>query len=236
MKRISWCFAVDSSHGFGSVPAVTLAICLVLALMSSNAVSAATIFESGTLGSTGAMFADLANGTIPGTTVDRFDFPGVRFELTQPVVTSQVGGHFVQETAGTFFGAIVKLNDQNDFPNSSDLSTPDVLGVATFTFPNPSAEVFGDMTLALNPGWYALVFGSGLFGTSGSGGAVRNGVDIGDPAYIAYGRNLHWLNLDIYQSFFDNHRFVVKGSFVPEPNTLITIVMVLVVLSCFRLK
>jgi len=99
------------------------------------------LFESGTLGPTGVTFADLENGTVPGTNVNKFVFAGVRFELTQPVITTQVGGHFVEEVPGTFFGAIVALDDAGDFPNSADLSTADVLGATTPTYPNPSAEV-----------------------------------------------------------------------------------------------
>ena len=89
----------------------------------------------------------------------------------------------------------------------------------SMTFPSPSAEVFGNVSVSLNPGWYAVVFGSGLFGTGGIGAAVRNGADIGNPSYIAFDPNLGWFNLDIFQDFFDNNRFVVKGSFVPEPST-----------------
>jgi hypothetical protein len=191
-------------------PMLILTLALASMVTATNA-PAATIFESGTLGPTGVPFSDLG-GTVPGTNVNPFVFPGVRFELAQPVITSQIGGHFAEENAGTFFGAIVKLDDANDFPNSNDLSTPDVLGATTLAFPNPSAEVFGDLNRALDPGWYALVFGSGLFGASGTGGAVRNGVDIGDPSYIGYDPNVGWFNLDTLPLPFDNHRFVIRGN------------------------
>jgi hypothetical protein len=209
-----------------------LAAMLSCALAATNA-SAATIFESGTLGPTGVPYSQLGN-TVPGTNINQFVFPGVRFQITQRAVTSAVGGHFVEETGGTFFGAIVALEDENDFPDSNDLSSPDVLGTTTLTFPNPSAEVFGDLELELDPGWYALVFGSGLFETNGSGGAVRNGMDIDDPSYIAFDPNLGWFNLDIFQTFFDNHRFVVRGTFVPEPNTLSTILLLPIVFWSLR--
>jgi hypothetical protein len=189
--------------------------------------SAATIFESGTLSTVGIQYEELG-GTVPGTNVDSAIFPGVRFELTEPVVISQVGGHFVAPVNGTFFGAIASLTDENDFPNSADLSTPDVLGVTTLTFPDPSEEVFGNLDLSLEPGWYALVFGSGLFGTTGFGGAVRNGLDIGSPTYIAHGPNLQWFNLDIFQHPFDNHRFVINGQIVPEPSSVVLVLFTVV--------
>jgi hypothetical protein len=204
-------------------------------LITPNDASAATIFESGTLGPTGVTFTDLTNGTVPGTSVNSFVFTGVRFELTQPVLTSQVGGHFVREAAGTFFGAIVALDNANDFPNSGDLSTPDVLGAATLSFPNPSAEVFGNLALSLDPGWYALVFGSGLFGTAGSGAALRNGQDIGTPTYVAYQPNsgVTWIDIT---PIARNHRFVVQGTIVPEPNALGLISILLVVFLRLRRK
>jgi hypothetical protein len=200
-----------------------------------NSASGATIFESSTLGPTGITFAQLSNGSVPGTNVNSFVYTGVRFELTQSVITSQLGGHFVESFAGDFFGAIVKLDGANDFPNSGNLSTPDVLGAAVLTFPDLSAEVFGDLNLSLNPGWYALVFGSGLFGTNGSGAAVRNGVDIEAPTYIGYqpGSGVTWIDIT---ADGPNHRFIVNGTVVPEPVTSIGILWLLAASSWLRLK
>jgi hypothetical protein len=216
-------------------------ICIVILLATTASVAIATsamgeiIFESGTLGATGAFFSDLENGIVPGTNVNGSVFTGVRFKLSQRIITSHVGGHFVERISGTFFGAIVGLDDENDFPDSGDFSTPDVLGAATLAFPNPSAEAFGDLALSLDPGWYALVFGSGLFGTNGSGGAVRNGMDIGGPTYIGYqpGSGVSWIDIT---PDGPNHRFVVNGSVVPEPNTIQMTSLVLVVFLYFRLK
>jgi hypothetical protein len=187
-------------------------------LLYGNSVSAETIFESGTLGPTGVTLADLSSQTVPGTNISTFAYNGVRFQLNQPVVTTEIGGHFLGRTSGSFFGAIITLDDENDFPNSGDLSTPDVLGSTLLNFPITSAEVFGDVALSLDPGWYALVFGSGLFGGTANGGAVRNGMDIGSPSYIAYQplSPFGWVSI----TSFPNHRFVVHGTIVPEPNAI----------------
>jgi len=198
-----------------------LAVLVLTVAFAPTVVPAATIFESGTLGPTGIPFSDLG-GTVPGTNIKDTVFAGVRFQLNQPVVTSQIGGHFVATSSGNFFGAIVELDDENDFPNSEDLTTPDVLGATLLTFPVPSAEVFGNLSLSLDPGWYALVFGSGLFGATTNGGAVRNGTDIGDPTYIGHQPGATpsgWFNLAGLPTMFDNHRFVIKGSIVPEPSS-----------------
>jgi len=183
-----------------------------------NGAFADVLFESGTLGPTGVSWMDLQAQSTPGTNISTFAYNGVRFEFTQPVLTDKIGGHFVAATEGTFFGAIVELNGASDFPNSGDLSTPDVVGHALLAFPSSSAEVFSDLKLALTPGWYALVFGSGLFGATTDGGAVRNGMDIGNPSYIAFQPSsaFGWVNI----TTFPNHRFVVKGVVVPEPGVL----------------
>jgi hypothetical protein len=140
-----------------------------------------------------------------------------------------VGGHFAAPSAGTFFGAIVALDDAYDFPDSGDLSTPDVLGDAMLNFPTTSAEVYGDPSLSLDSGWYALVFGSGLYGANGGGGAPANNPDNGDPSYIAYhpGSGVSWIDLE---TFVNDLRFVVTGTTVPEPNTLASIFVSFVIL------
>jgi len=200
--------------------------------------SAATIFESGTLGPTGIPRSEIANETVRGTNVGPVVIVGVRFHLDHPVRTTQIGGHFVNNTGanGSFFGAIVALTDESDFPDSGNLSTPDVVGTTALSFPEPSGEVMGQLNESLDPGWYALVFGSGAFAATGSGVAVRNGMDVGDPAYIAFDANLDWFNLNIFQTFFDNHRFVVEGTIVPEPNTLTAVLFLFIVPLLFRFK
>ena len=165
--------------------------------------NAATIFESGTLGPVG-----LSQGSVTASNINAAVFAGVRFQLTETVFTSEIGGHFVDRNNGTFFGAIIALDDVNDFPDSGDLSTPDVLGSVELTFPNPSSEVFADLELTLEPGWYALAFGSGLFGTTGDGAAPLNNPDIGDPVFIAYQPGAGWGNL--LNPLFRNFRFTVQ--------------------------
>jgi hypothetical protein len=198
----------------------------------STPLSAAILYESGTLGPTGVTWDDLLAETVGGTNIRSVVFTGVRFELHQPVVTTQIGGHFLQRPGsdpdgnGSFFGAIVALEDESDFPNSGDLSTSDVLGSTVLTFPNPSAEVFGNLSLSLDPGYYALVFGSGLFGATAEGTAIRNNPDIGAPTYIGWQPGAGWFNLTGISTIFADHRFVVLGNVVPEPSTAILVLLI----------
>ena len=188
-------------------------------LLCPGLVMAATIFESGMLGPTGVTWQQGIDGEVPGANISSTTFNGVRFQVAQPSITTQIGGHFVSPSGGDFFGAIVALEDENDFPDSGDLSASDVLGHAELTFPVDSQEVFGDLSLFLDPGWYALVFGSGLFGTVNSGAMPLNNLDIEEPSYIAYVSS-RWKNLAPADGFaFKNYRFIVSGTIVPELST-----------------
>lgn len=205
-----------------------LAAMLSCALAATNS-SAATIFESGTLGATGIPRTEITGGSNVSPVV----FVGARFYIDQPVVATQIGGHFVKNIGAeeSFFGAIATLTDGDDFPDSGDLSTSDVVGTTLLAFPESSNEVFGTMAEPLLPGWYALVFGSGFFESSGSGVALNNGVDIENPAYIAFQPGFGWSNLE---GFLSDFRFLVQGRFVPEPSTYCMAFLLLVFFSCIR--
>ncbi|NOZ38880.1 MAG: hypothetical protein GXP24_01470 [Planctomycetes bacterium] len=175
------------------------------------------LFESATLGLNGMSWQNVFDRVVLAVNVTNSSYQGVRFELTQPVVTTQVGGHFVAppNSDSVFFAAIVELDNAIDFPDSEDLSTPDVLGTNLLAFPEPSGEVWADLELSLNPGWYALVFGSGLFGASGTGGAIRNSIGIDSPDYIGFQSGFGW------GARVPGKRFVIKGTIVPEPTSFV---------------
>ena len=141
----------------------TLAVVLFL-VAAAPAFTEQILFQSATLGQTGVV----PSPETPAANINQFAFNGARFQLTTSVRTTSIGGHFVGD--GTLFGAVVELNDSDDFPDSEDLSTPDVLGATLLTFTDPSSEVSGDLSLTLLPGDYALVFGGALFGATGGGG------------------------------------------------------------------
>jgi hypothetical protein len=204
---------------------ILFAVGVMLSL--STQLSAAILYESGTLGPTGVTWQQAIDGDVPGENVNPNAFSGVRFELTQPVMTTRIGGHVVgpPNSGATFFAAIVALDGENDFPDSNDLSTADLLGSTVIEFPEPSAEVFGNLSLSLDPGWYALIFGSGLLGAQGSGGVLSNSLDIGNPDYIGFLTGFGWGNR------LPSKRFVIEGIIVPEPTSATTVLL----LSLFSL-
>jgi hypothetical protein len=204
-------------HLVTTVRAIALIAVLGLYLLpyAAPVASAASIFESASLGQTGITAEQVRTQEVFGTHVSEEVFGGARFQVTKSWQVTRIGGHFVGRANDSFFGAIVRLSNSADFPDSSNLSTPDVLGVTNLEFSDPSAEVFGNIAVTLQPGWHAVVFGSGLFGATGSGAAVFNGVDVGSPAYIGWQPgSTGWWELP---DFFDHHRYIIEGTVVPEP-------------------
>ena len=174
-----------------------------------------SLFESGTLGPTGIPWQDVYDQLVFGENVSGVAFNGARFEIIERAVTTQVGGHFVgpPNSDTTLFAAIIALDNANDFPNSIDLSTPDVLGTTLLTVPDISDDIAGNLALELSPGWYALVFGSGLFGAEGDAAALLNNTDVGSPDYIGFLTGFGW------GSRLPGKHFFVTGEFVPEPSS-----------------
>jgi len=150
-----------------------LAALFVVAIGSASRAGGEIIFESAASGPTGQV-----SGAY--NVVDSASFLGVNFQITSTVTTGSVGGHLNDFDEGApIFGAIVALDGPSDVPNSSDLSSGDLLGAALIAPLDPSENVAGNLRLRLTPGWYALVLGSGRFGASGEAGAWSNNIPDG---------------------------------------------------------
>jgi hypothetical protein len=92
-----------------------------------------------------------------------------RFEVKYATQLQTIGGGFenFNASAATVFGSVVSLAGLDDFPNSINLSTPDVLGSTLLSVGHTgvgSGDFSGSLPLSLQPGWYGLVFGTGAFG------------------------------------------------------------------------
>jgi hypothetical protein len=140
------------------------------------------------------------------------------------VTTETIGAHLIVGTP--IFAALVELDGAHDFPDSTDLSTPDLLAVGILQplppGPADSSEVSTHLVAPLSPGWHALVLGAGLFGTDGGFGS---GLPFGPSDHSFSG--FQWVrpesgfrNMQTSPGFAP--RVVVYGqtSPVPEPATL----------------
>src|SRR5437667_5377708 len=72
-------------------------------------------------------------GQFVGTSVGDSQYLGVRFQSPGNIHTTEVGLHLGAPVGDTFFGAIVKLSGPSDLPDSTDLSTDDVLRHTVFS-------------------------------------------------------------------------------------------------------
>ena len=201
---------------------------------------AETIYQSGELGSTGIPAMEVGFQNVPATNVAVGRFVGSRFLIEEPAVITSIGGHFVGpfgNEESSFFGSLVSLSEENDFPDSRDLSTPDVLGHTILSFPAISEEIVGDLSLTLQPGWYAVVFGSGLFGASGRGAALTNSSDSNQASFINWSPNIPgdgWFNREILRPEINGDlRFVVNGFIVSEPSGAVLMLLGLPLLYRF---
>ena len=210
------------------MPIVLHALLGTLTILCAPKARAVTIFESATLGPT---------GQFSGVGVDAGNFLGVRFQISSPVTTGRIGGHFGRfEEPQEIFAAVVALSGPLDFPDSALLSTPDVLGTALMPLPSPSDELSSQLVLSLTPGWYAMVFGWGLFGTAGGppipgGFAPSNNSDVGSPSYFSIAEPMS-ADPVFSDGGFSNTRFFLET--VPEPSLLLLLATGLVVLASRR--
>ena len=168
-----------------------------------------------------------------GTGVDATQFLGHRFHLDTPASIERVGvtlSNFEDVPFGNekVFAAIVALADAGDFPDSTDLSTPDLVGAALIDVATGEigVESVADLELDLAPGWYAIVAGSGLFGATGRAAAsFVPFVDRPDPISLSFPSFDGWENVEMFASANGTpltSRMFVEGDFietapVPEP-------------------
>lgn len=112
-----------------------------------------------------------------GITISKAFYSGFRFQIATPVRLRRIGATLSNDTTGpaSVFGAIVRLTGGSDTPDSATLTTPDVLARVVIPLPPvgaSAAAVSAALTLDLEPGWYAAVFGAGAFGATPNASAT----------------------------------------------------------------
>jgi hypothetical protein len=108
-----------------------------------------------------------------GTIADAGFFSGIGFQVERTTHISQVGGYMSGN--GMLFAAIVQTSSLFAVPSPPDLSGSNVLGTALIQLSSfDGADVAADLDVTLEPGTYALVFGSGKFGAVGGDGFLRD--------------------------------------------------------------
>jgi hypothetical protein len=141
------------------------------------------------------------------------------------VEVESVGGNLVA-LGGTIYAAIIPLSSPTALPPAAEsygLENVTPLATTVFTPPFPSDEILVPLSVRLNPGDYALIFGSGQFGATGDAGMYsENDFDIpGSASYIYWNGQIDQVWHD---SPFGGYRFVVTGRVIPEPATWLLVV------------
>ncbi len=179
--------------------------CVGLAMMGmAGTASAFLIHESATLGPL---------GNFGGTTLSGTQFLGSRFSVTSTVQVGSIGGNIAEFAGGDLFGAIIGLSSPLALPTGSPFTLAEVIASTTFTGTSLSADILVPLSVTLSPGDYALVFGSGEFGATGTGFMPFNNTDLAGASYFFW-TGTQWVD------GLANMRFVVSSSSAPEPSTL----------------
>ncbi|MHC5082910.1 MAG: PEP-CTERM sorting domain-containing protein [Planctomycetota bacterium] len=154
-----------------------------------------------------------------GVTLTENQLLGARFHLDHPVDVTAIGGYMLGIEDGTFFGAILSLEDSESAPIGEPFDSSEVVASTLFTLPT-SSYFAQDHRFALSTqlpaGDYALVFGSGQLGASGGVGAMPWMTNPGTLDDMIWTTN--WGYWD--SGGYSNLRFVIEGTNVPEPATL----------------
>lgn len=195
MKALHWFFPVVGM--------------LTVILSTSMSVRAAIIHESAT-------FAP--GGDSPAITPGQW--LGSRFSVDGVVNVASVGGHFSgHHLFGSIFTAIVSLSSPSALPSENPFDDS-LLATTLFSPPAVDGDLFVPLSVTLNPGHYALIFGSGQFGADGHGAMRSGNIDIpGAASYIIWSISGQPPMGDWYDMAGGSGglRFLVKS--IPEPGT-----------------
>lgn len=148
---------------------IQAALALAFAATSSFA-GASTLFSTADLN-------DFSSGSELGSyIIDNTNFVGASFHLSSASDISAIGGYFTQFSADNIFGAILASGASWNTLASSALT--DVV----FSGSGYDQTVSLTAPLHLAAGDYQVVFGSGLFGATGSSALVDSQYTLGNPA------------------------------------------------------
>ncbi|MBK8117733.1 MAG: PEP-CTERM sorting domain-containing protein [Candidatus Accumulibacter sp.] len=185
----------------------------VIALLLPHATSRAEIlFQSALPGGYGS-----DSGSTIGGYSGSGQILGAAFSLSQAVHVDSIGGLFFSSPsngADDIFGAIVQLGSSTALPSGDPFAVNKVLGTVVFHVGSSTAvDVFAPLSLNLPAGDYAVVFGSGYFGSIGIAGAPAGGGGL-SARYLYWGDSFgptSW-----HEGGHTSERFIVTGT-VPEP-------------------
>jgi hypothetical protein len=195
----------------------TLAAAVAFVIVASSYSNADTFLESATLGST---------QRINGSTLATFQYIGARFHLDSRTIIDHIGGHIGGDNVpgeSLLFGAIAHLSGPNALPSGTPADfEPIAVAIVPAVF--RSNDLLVPLHAVLDPGDYALIFGSGRFGAMGKGIMPNTNTDTVQASYFI--GSFPSLDTSMWKNAApSNVRFVVMGTEVPEPTTFVIALM-----------
>lgn len=116
-----------------------------------------------------AAFVDYTTSGEPGGYfLDNSRSIGAAFQIIQATDVTSIGGYFSQYSTDSIFGAIVPLASLASVPSAG----VDSNALAHVVFTPVGTDQLVSMNVHLDPGFYGVVFGSGLWGTTGTSALV----------------------------------------------------------------
>ena len=146
---------------------------LATAIATTSSYAAAdTLYSSADLNDFSSTFE---NGAYA---IDSSNFLGAGFHLTSASDISAIGGYFSQFSDGNIFGAILSSGAAWNTVGTSALAE------VTFSGSGMDQTINLNSPLHLAAGDYQLVFGSGLFGATGTSALVDSQYTLGNPTLL----------------------------------------------------
>ena len=189
-----------------------LFFCLIISV-AGRASGQQLVFASATTGPT--------NQT-SGLSIASEQFLGAIFELNSVTEVADIGGQFFTPNRlnGEMFAVIEQLDSSSSLPTGNPFDSSDLSRiVVSTTITVPSADsldwVF-PVSVTLQPGVYALMYGKGLFGASPDVGlaAGSSPQSLSSHFLVWHDGGAGWVDTGPATS-----RFTVYGVSVPEPTT-----------------
>jgi hypothetical protein len=185
---------------------------VAVSIFSGAGVRAAVIYESATYVQTG-------EGGLP-INCDQTAL-GSRFHLDQPVEVTSVGGHLGADRAneGTFFAAIASIGGPDAYPSGTPVDLSELAAFTLFVPAYPSSDFRIALSAVLEPGYYAVIFGTNSLGAADGLGYMPIEQQTILPGNLG---GMFWaVDNNQWGPFELPARFVVEGTVVPEPCTCV---------------
>ena len=129
----------------------------------------------------------------------------------------------------TLFMALISMESSSSLPTGNPLTEEEVLAHTTLNIGTELNDYWATMDISLAPGYYGLVIGSGLYGTTGVGAMPNNNYDHLFSEYFS------WTSVSPYNPYDpipladdgtwyaggDGYRFLMQGDVIPEPSTFL---------------